>query len=114
MNTMPEVLLKKFLKDLRIPYKSNSNLLPGKPDIFIPALNLVIQVHGCFWHGHRGCRYFIIPKSNTDFWVNKINGNIKRDQRVGMELKKTGLKVCTVWECEIRNGKFFSKLFKYI
>lgn len=113
-NTRPEILLKKFLKDLKIPFKENTDSLPGKPDIYIPALNLVIQIHGCFWHGHKDCRFFVIPKSNTQFWYDKINSNIKRDKKVDLELKKIKLNICTIWECEIKNGKFFNKLFKYL
>jgi DNA mismatch endonuclease (patch repair protein) len=113
-NTKPEILLKKFLRDLKIPYKENYKYLVGTPDIYIPALNVVIQVHGCFWHGHKGCRYFVPPKSNESFWLDKINGNVKRDKKVDLELKKMNLKVCTIWECEIRNGKFLDKIFKYL
>jgi len=112
-NTKSEVLLQKLIRDLKIPFKKNYAKLPGKPDIFIPDLNLVIEVHGCFWHGHKHCRYFIMPKSNTKFWEDKINSNIGRDKRIKSELVKMGFSVCTLWECEFKNGKFLDKLFKY-
>ena len=113
-NTKPEILLKQFLRDLRIPFKANSTSLPGKPDVYIPALNLIIQVHGCFWHGHKGCHYFVVPKSNTEFWLDKIESNVKRDKKIERSLKNKNLKVCTIWECDFKNGKFLDKIFKCI
>lgn len=113
-NTKPEILLQRFLKDLKVPYLANANDLPGKPDIFIPNLNLVIFVHGCFWHGHNKCKYFVLPKSNTGFWRNKIEGNMKRDRISQAKIKKIGLYVCVVWECDLRNGKFLDKLLESI
>lgn len=112
-NTKPEVLIKKFLRDLKIPFKANCSQLPGKPDIFIPSLSLVIQINGCFWHGHKNCRYFVMPSSNVDFWRKKIESNINRDQKNNRELRRSGFKICTIWECEIKNGKFLDKLFRY-
>lgn len=113
-NTKAEVLLQKLIRELKIPFKKNFRGLPGKPDIFIPDLDLVIEVHGCFWHGHKNCRYFILPKSNVDFWNAKIRSNISRDQRIKTDLKRRGLKVCTLWECDFKNGNIFEKLFKLI
>lgn len=81
-DTKPEIIIKKFIKDFSIPFYENVDTLPGKPDLFIPSLNLVIQIHGCFWHGHSGCCNFVIPKSNMDFWVQKINSNISRDKKI--------------------------------
>ena len=109
-NTKPEVLIQNILKDLKIPFKCNVSTLPGKPDIYIPSFNQVIQINGCFWHGHKNCRFFVTPKSNTDFWEIKINSNINRDRAMIKELKKMGIRVSTIWECEIKNDKFFSKL----
>ena len=81
-----------------------------KPDIVLPRYKTVIFVHGCFWHGHPGCKYAYTPKSNTEFWVNKISGNQERDAVVKRELEEFGWKVIIVWECEIRHGKDFAGL----
>ena len=113
-NSKPESLIKNLFRDLKIPFKSNYKHLPGKPDIYVPSLSLVIHVNGCFWHGHKNCKFFKRPRSNTQFWINKINGNIERDLRVNKNLKKMELRVCTIWTCEIKNGKFFDKILNYL
>lgn len=110
LNTKPEVLIKKLLRDLKIPFKSNYKLLPGKPDIFIPALNLVIEIHGCFWHGHKKCKYFVIPRTNKDFWIEKITSNVRRDKKNERYLKEMNLRVCVLWECKIKDGSFLDIL----
>jgi len=109
-NTGPEKIVRKILRSLRVPFKGNYKLLPGSPDFYLPDFNVVIFVNGCFWHGHSGCRYFVIPKSNVAFWENKIKGNVARDQRIVKLLSKKNLKICIIWECEIREGSFFEKL----
>ena len=75
------------------------------PDIILPKYKTVIFVHGCFWHGHTMCKYFVTPKTNTDFWLNKINGNISRDVLVKKGLKKEKWKVITIWQCKLKNDK---------
>ena len=113
-NTRPEVLLKKFLKDLKIPFKENYKKLNGKPDIYIPALNLAIMINGCFWHGHNKCKYFILPKTNAEFWNTKICINKIRDRRNNRLLKSSNVNVLTIWECELKNGKFLEKLLEIL
>lgn len=85
-----------------------------EPDIVLPRYKTVIFVHGCFWHGHPGCKYAYTPKSNTEFWVNKISGNQERDAVVKRELEESGWRVIIVWECEIRHGKDFAGLIDRI
>lgn len=113
-NTNPEQFLKEILRALKIPFKSNYKNLPGKPDVYIAPLDLVIEVRGCFWHGHKNCKYFVTPKTNTDFWLTKINGNISRDKNIILKLKKSGIKTCIIWECEIKDATFFDKLLDCI
>lgn len=110
--TKPEVTLRKALFARGFRYRVNVKTLPGKPDIVLPRYKTVIFVHGCFWHGHPGCKYAYTPKSNTEFWVNKISGNRERDAVVKRELEESGWKVIIVWECEIRHGKDFSGLIE--
>lgn len=101
-NTKPEMLVRRYLHAQGFRYRLHSKNLPGKPDIVLPKYKTIIFVHGCFWHGHKMCKYFVIPKSNTDFWVNKINGNIINDNKVLVPLKKEGWTIVVVWECELK------------
>lgn len=112
--TKPEITLRKALFARGFRYRVNVGTLLGKPDIVLPRYKTVIFVHGCFWHGHPGCKYAYTPKSNTEFWVNKILSNKKRDTATEHKLEESGWKVITVWECEIRHGKNFIDLINYL
>ena len=79
----------------------NDKRLPGKPDIVFPRYRAAIFVHGCFWHGHKGCNNYTVPKTNTEFWTAKVARNQERDQRVWRELEALGWSVIIVWECEL-------------
>ena len=104
-NTKPEELVCKYLFSRGFRYRKNDRRLPGKPDIVLPKYQTVIFVNGCFWHGHGGCRYFVWPQNNADFWREKIGGNISRDTKNIAELKSAGWRVITVWECELKSAK---------
>nr|WP_314498704.1 very short patch repair endonuclease [uncultured Chryseobacterium sp.] len=104
-NTKPEILLRKILFAKGYRYRINSKTLPGKPDIVLKKYGTVIFVNGCFWHGHENCRYYVTPKTRTEFWIDKINGNKKRDEKNIDLLIKDGWKVLTVWECELKKDK---------
>ena len=101
-NTKPEELVRKYLFSQGFRYRKNDKRLPGSPDIVLPKYKTVIFVNGCFWHGHKGCRYFVWPESNKDFWKNKIETNIARDNKKTAALESLGWKVITVWECELK------------
>lgn len=116
-NTKPEVLLRKKLFAEGFRYRINDKKLPGKPDIVLKKYSTVIFVHGCFWHGHQNCKYFVVPKTRTEFWLNKINGNIERDLKHEQALIHLGWKVITVWECELKKNTLeatFDNLVKII
>ncbi len=81
-DTKPELLIRRFLHANGFRYKLHDKSLPGKPDIVLPKYKTVIFVHGCFWHGHEGCKYYVVPKTRTESWLNKINGNIANDKNV--------------------------------
>ena len=104
-DTKPEMLVRRFLHAQGFRYRLHTKNLPGKPDIVLPKYKTLIFVHGCFWHGHKDCKYFATPKTNTDFWVNKINGNITNDNKVIIALKKEGWKIIVVWECKLKKDK---------
>lgn len=101
-NTKPEELVRKYLFSQGFRYRKNDKRLPGSPDIVLLKYKTVIFVNGCFWHGHKGCRYFVWPESNKDFWKNKIETNIARDNKKTAALESLGWKVITVWECELK------------
>ena len=99
-----EVAVRKRLFSLGYRYRKNDKSLPGKPDIVFPKYKTVIFIHGCFWHKHTGCKIARIPKSNTDFWVKKLNHNVENDIKHNQQLIDMGWKVITIWECEIETN----------
>jgi DNA mismatch endonuclease (patch repair protein) len=101
-NTKPEMLVRKFLHAQGFRYKLHDKRLPGKPDIVLPKYKTVIFIHGCFWHGHKDCKYFIVPKTRTEWWLNKINSNIANDTKAVKALKKEGWKIINLWECDLK------------
>lgn len=105
-NTKPEERVRKYLFSRGFRYRKNVNNLPGKPDIVLPKYRTCIFVNGCFWHKHEGCKYFVWPKNNAEFWEKKINGNAERDLRQHQELQDLGWKVIVVWECELKGARF--------
>ncbi|WP_127132930.1 very short patch repair endonuclease [Pseudoflavitalea rhizosphaerae] len=109
-NTKPELLVRKFLHSKGFRYKLNDKTLPGKPDLVLPKYNAIIFIHGCFWHGHEGCRYFVVPKTRTEWWLNKIEINTANDQKAIGALIKQGWKVITIWECELKTNTIESTL----
>ncbi|MCL2230142.1 MAG: very short patch repair endonuclease [Treponema sp.] len=112
-NTMPERTIRKGLFKLGYRYRLNGKVF-GKPDIVLKKYNALIFVHGCFWHGHIGCNNFKMPKSNTDFWIQKIDRNRKRDAEVLNYLHATGWRICIIWECAIKGKTQLQKIDKTI
>lgn len=104
-NTKPELLVRKFLHAQGYRYKLHDKKLPGKPDIVLPKHNTIIFIHGCFWHGHTNCKYYKVPKTRTDWWLNKTNTNKANDAKAIKALKKDGWKIITVWECDLKPAK---------
>ncbi len=104
-NTKPEEQVRKYLFSQGFRYRKNVRSLPGSPDIVLPKYKTVVFVNGCFWHGHDGCRYFVWPENNADFWREKISSNIERDVRNTALLEQAGWKVIVVWECELKKAK---------
>ena len=98
------MLVRRFLFAKGLRYRVNNSKLPGSPDIVFRKYKTGVFVDGCFWHGHKDCRYFRLPQSNTDFWRHKINLNIARDYRCDVELRLLGWRVIRIWECTLRNS----------
>ena len=101
-DTRPERYLRKALWYLGFRYRINDKRLPGSPDIVFPKYRTVVFVHGCFWHGHKGCKNYTVPKTNTDFWEGKVARNQERDQEVWRKLEAKGWSVIIVWECQLK------------
>lgn len=101
-DTKPELLVRKFLFSRGFRYRLNHPCLPGHPDIVLRKYRTVIFVNGCFWHGHENCRYFRLPKTNVDFWKNKIERNRERDKEEQHRLAEMGWHCVTVWECQLK------------
>ena len=101
-NTKPEVYLRKLLWHEGLRYRINYKDLSGKPDIYLPGYRTAIFVNGCFWHLHEGCKLSTIPKTNYDFWKEKLEGNAERDKRNYKKLEALGINVVVVWGCEIK------------
>jgi len=102
-NTAPELYLRKALHALGLRFRLHSADLPGKPDLVFPRYRAVVFVHGCFWHMHDGCNRAKLPSTNTDFWVNKLNKNAERDEKVMAALAALGWRAFVVWGCELKS-----------
>ena len=103
-STRPEELIRKCLWRQGFRYLVNDKRLPGRPDIVLPKYRTVIFVHGCFWHGHKDCKFYTVPKTNTEFWMAKVTRNQERDQEVWRKLEAKGWSVIIVWECQLKKA----------
>ena len=103
-NTKPEELVRKYLFSRGLRYRKNDRRYPGKPDIVLPKYKTVIFVNGCFWHIHENCKYSVMPKSNSDYWIGKLKRNKERDRESYSKLESLEFKVLTVWECELKDN----------
>lgn len=111
-NTEPEETVRKYLFLRGLRFRKNDRRYPGKPDLVLPKYRTVVFINGCFWHCHVGCRDFSIPKSNTEFWQKKLDGNVKRDELNYSKLKGDGWRVIVVWECELKKSNCVERLDK--
>lgn len=114
-NTKPEILLRSILHRLGYRFTIHgpkNRKLPGRPDIVLPKYKTAIFVHGCFWHGHKNCRDFKMPKTRQDYWVAKIAGNQARDLRNTVALEAMGWKVHSIWACSFETMESREKLIR--
>lgn len=102
-DTKPELLVRKFLFSRGFRYRLNHPRLLGHPDIVLRKYRTVIFVNGCFWHGHQGCKYFVLPKTNVEFWSEKIERNRSRDVEEQRQLASMGWHCITIWECQLKS-----------
>lgn len=104
-DTWPEIAVRKGLFAAGFRYRLNVRSLPGTPDIVLRKYHTVVFVNGCFWHGHEGCRYYVLPKTNSSFWAAKIERNRRRDSAVQARLQALGWRVIVLWECELNTAQ---------
>jgi DNA mismatch endonuclease, patch repair protein len=106
-NTKPEILVRSLLHQAGFRFRLHVRSLPGRPDIVLSRYRAVVQVNGCFWHGHN-CPMFRMPSSRTDFWTKKIDRNRSNDFRAIANLNQRGWRVATVWECALKGRRRLS------
>lgn len=105
-DTRPEQLVRRELWRRGYRFRKCVKTLPGTPDIVLPKYRTVIFVNGCFWHGHIGCSKYTVPKTNVEFWKEKVARNQERDLVNNQRLETIAWNVITVWECELSKSHF--------
>ena len=113
-DTKPEEIVRKYLFSKGFRYRKNDARFPGKPDIVLPKYKTVVFVNGCFWHKHEGCKYFVWPHNNAEFWKEKITSNLERDKNNHELLQQMGWNVLVIWECELKQKSRYSSLSKLV
>lgn len=102
-DTKPEKLVRSYLHRSGFRFRLHKKGVPGRPDLWLPKYNAAIFVNGCYWHRHRGCKYTTTPKQNRDFWQEKFRSNVVRDEENHARLRRLGVHVLVVWECELNS-----------
>ena len=113
-DTKPEEHVRKHLFAQGFRYRKNDARLPGKPDMVLPKYRTCIFVNGCFWHKHDGCRYFVWPKTNAEFWKIKILQNVERDKQVLTKLEADGWNSIVVWECQLKKSSYEATMINLV
>lgn len=111
-NTKPEKVIRSLLHRMGYRFRLHRKDLPGKPDIVLPRYKTVIEIRGCFWHRHEGCKNATMPKSNTEFWQEKFKKNVERDRDNEKKLQDLGWNVIVIWACELKNPEEIEKNLK--
>lgn len=110
VNTKPEMLIRSFLHRNGFRFRLHVKNLPGHPDIVLPKYKTIIDVRGCFWHHHNGCKRAVLPLSNIEFWQEKFSRNIERDKKTEKQLKELGWHLIVIWECDLKKDGFLETL----
>ena len=114
-NTKPEILVRSLLHRMGYRFRLHNRLLPGKPDIALAKYKTVIFIHGCFWHGHDGCKRAALPTTRVEFWTAKITGNKQRDERNIAALEQLGYRCLVIWQCEMKEIEVLQRrLFDFL
>lgn len=113
-DTKPEMLVRKLVYSLGYRYRLHVKELPGKPDLTFKKLKKVIFIHGCFWHGHDACKGGHLPKSNSEYWIAKLERNRKRDALTVQMLQDQGWGVLVLWECELKEKNLQTRITSFL
>jgi len=109
--TAPEMTIRRAVSTLGLRYTVRNRDLPGSPDLANRSHRWAIFVHGCYWHRHEGCHKATLPRTNTDFWLEKFSRNRARDVAARIELERRGFRVLTFWQCDVeRNNAIAARL----
>ena len=114
VDTKPELIVRKFLFNQGFRYRTHDKTLPGKPDIVNKKRRIAVFIHGCFWHQHEGCKRATMPKSNTEYWLKKLENNKLRFKSIFDELLSLKYNVFIIWECEVKSQDNLNKLYRDI
>jgi DNA mismatch endonuclease (patch repair protein) len=110
-NTIPELLVRRYLHGTGLRFRTNVRSLPGTPDIVLARYRTVVFVHGCFWHRHTDCRFAATPSTRAEFWQAKFTANIARDRSNAARLRASGWRVLTLWGCQAGSAAALDRLF---
>jgi DNA mismatch endonuclease (patch repair protein) len=113
-DTKPEMIVRKALFAAGFRFRLHQKSLPGKPDIVLKKYKTAVMIHGCFWHGHNNCKYFVVPKTRTEWWLEKIKRNKRLDKKNSFKLKEMGWNVIVIYECELKSRKVDGTIKKII
>lgn len=114
-DTKPEMVVRRLVHGLGYRYRLHVGSLPGRPDLVFPGARKAVFVNGCFWHRHEGCPHSRTPKTRIDFWTNKFEENVARDQRNLEALRQQGWDVLVVWECEVKDtARLTNEIHKFM
>jgi len=109
-DTKPEMIVRRFLHKNGLRFRLHVKDLPGKPDIVLPKYKTVIFIQGCFWHGHENCKKYVVPKTRTEWWLEKISRNKINDAKIELNLISLGWKVIKIYECELIKPRYFKTI----
>ena len=109
-DTKPEMLIRSFLCRQGFRFRLHKKTLPGTPDIVLPKYRTVIEIRGCFWHRHPGCKIATTPSSNVEFWTTKFEQNVARDKKNEMAISNLGWNLIVVWGCQVRDNSVLDRL----
>lgn len=113
-DTGPELAVRRMLHAAGYRFRLHRRDLPGTPDIVFPSRRKAVFVHGCFFHGHAGCRLAVTPSTRREFWSAKIGRNRDRDRLNVAALEDAGWAVAVVWECELGASDLRTRLFTFL
>ena len=113
-DTTPEKKVRSFLHRRGLRFRLHVKNLPGRPDIVLPKYKTIVEVRGCFWHRHPGCKMATTPLSNTAYWDAKFKRNVERDRRNELMLSELGWRVIIVWECQLKTADFLDSVLGMI